>query len=61
MMENNKSLAETNLLRNPDLAEKKEKLQELSNEGKQLCSSVQEMLNEISNIHEDIEVLHKDH
>uniref|UniRef100_A0A6M2DMP8 Putative vacuolar protein n=1 Tax=Xenopsylla cheopis TaxID=163159 RepID=A0A6M2DMP8_XENCH len=47
MMENNKSLAETNLLRNPDLAEKKEKLQELSNEGKQLCSSVQEMLNEI--------------
>lgn len=49
MIERNKALAEANLLRNPDLAEIKEKLQELSEEGKQLCSSIQEMLAEISN------------
>ena len=48
LMASNRSLAEYNLAKQPELEEGKQVVRELSERGSQLCSSVQEKLDEIS-------------
>ena len=50
LMASNRSLAEYNLVKQPELEEGKQVIRELSERGSQLCSSVQEKLDEISKI-----------
>lgn len=47
-MVKNRSLAEFNLSKEPDLEEAKNHIQALSEEGSQLCASVEAKLEEIS-------------
>lgn len=47
-MASNRSLAEFNLSKQPELEEGKQILKELSDKGHQLCISVKEKLNEMS-------------
>ncbi|XP_055375129.1 vacuolar protein sorting-associated protein 37B [Condylostylus longicornis] len=49
LLEENRTFAEGNLLKEPEIIELKGKLSELSQEGKELCSSVQEKLTEFKN------------
>ena len=49
-MVRNRSLAEYNLSKEPELEESKNKLQSLSEEGSQLCASVQDKLEQISKL-----------
>lgn len=47
-MASNRSLAEYNLARQPELEEGKQELRELSEKGSLLCTSINEKLDEIS-------------
>lgn len=49
-MNENRKIAEENLLREPELIEKRGRINTLSEEGVTLCSSVQEKLEEISEL-----------
>lgn len=50
LMDENRKIAEENLLKEPELIEKRARINELSEEGVALCSSVQEKLEEISEL-----------
>lgn len=48
LMNENRKIAEENLLREPELIEKRARINTLSEEGVTLCTAVQEKLEEIS-------------
>ena len=50
-MVKNRSLAEFNLEKQPDLATGKQEIQSLSEEGNRLCTLVQDKLEQISKFH----------
>lgn len=50
ILDENSKLAEDNLTKEPELAEQKQKIVELSAQGKELCTKVQELLTQSSKI-----------
>lgn len=48
ILDENARLAEKNLTREPELAEQRNQINDLSTQGKELCSVVQELLTESS-------------
>lgn len=48
ILDGNSKIAEESLTKEPELAEQKQRLIELSTQGKELCSKVQELLNQSS-------------
>lgn len=51
ILDNNSALAEDNLTKEPELAELRNRINELSTEGKELCSKVQDLLTQSSKSH----------
>lgn len=48
MLNSNRTLAEENLKKEPELIERRSRISNLSEQGKELCANVQEKLDEVS-------------